>query len=298
MPISIVENILTINKWDDRQGNSVDGVVLHSMGGYYKGTLTWFNKPGVIASAHYLVSKLGEISKCVEERFASWHAGVVTVPYQNAPKIMQKKWGINPNLYTIGIELEDEKNKEWAYPQKQYFATVELVSDIFKRHNLPANTDTILMHKQTNPLNRFDPIGQWDHGQFVKDVQESMLSGGVEGTNAPMYRYKTTVTVSKWARALVFRSGASTLFDRVQKRNWYGRKVDKLAYPKDKIKVKGFVKGERKSYPTVLGEISTQFWWVTASDEYVWSGGTSYLNGNPVIITLRDFPAKMKQQEK
>jgi len=299
MALSIKENILTINKWESRRGHPVDGVVLHSMGGSYRGTLAWFNNPTVIASAHYLISKLGEISKCVEEIHASWHSGEVSVSYANAPRILQRKWGINPNLFTIGVELEDENNREWAYPQKQYFACVELVADIFKRHSLPANEDTILMHKQTNPEHRTDPIGMWNHEQFIKDVQSSMASGGIDGTNAPMYRYETIVTASVWTGGLFYRSGASQKFDIVQTRGWFGRRINKIAIPnKDRVKVKGFVKGERLAYATPHGEVSTQFWWVTDKDEYIWSGGTSYINGNPVIITLKDFPDKMKEQEK
>lgn len=299
MSLSIVENILAINKSESRRGNSIDGVILHSMAGFYKGTLAWFNRPDVPASAHYLVSKTGEISKCVEEERASWHAGEVSVLYEEAPEIMKRKWGINPNLYTIGIELEDENNKEWVYPQKQYFATVELVADIFKRHKITPSLDTILMHKQTNPLHRTDPIGNWHHEQFVNDVIEVMKVGNIEGTNAPMYRYVTTVVPSLWTKALVFRSGPSQAFDKVQVKNWLGKKVDKLAYAgKSKIKVKGFVKGQRVEYMTPKGMVGTQFWWVTEDDEYIWSGGTSYLNNNPVIITLKDFPDKMREQEK
>lgn len=298
MSLSIVENILAINKWENRRGNSIDGVIIHSMGGFYKGTLSWFNNPAVVASAHYLISKLGEISKCVEEQYASWHSGEVSVKYDRAPKIIQQKWGINPNLFTIGIELEDENNTQWIYPQKQYFAAVELVADIFKRYKLEANADTILMHKQTNPNHRSDPIGNWNHEQFILDVKESMETGSIEGTNAPMYRYETTVKASEWAKGVYLRSGASKSFDIVHTKNWYGKKTPKLLTSKGKIKVIGFVKGQRVEYPVGDSVVSTQFWWVTDKNEYIWSGGTSYINGNPVIITLKEFPDKMKEQEK
>ena len=296
--MTIKENILAINKWESRRGNSVDGVIIHSMAGNYRGTLAWFNNPKVIASAHYLISKTGEISKCVEEINAAWHSGEVTVGYKNAPLILQKKWGVNPNLFTIGLELEDENNKEWSYPQKQYFATVELVVDICKRHKLPVNADTILMHKQTNPIHRSDPIGSWNHERFVADVGESFSSGGIVGANAPMYRYETIITPSAWAKGLNIRSGASTIFDKIQVKNWLGRYVDRVIYPGNKIRVKGFVKGERVSYDTTQGEISTQFWWVTTDNHYIWSGGTSYMNGRPVVITLKEFPAFMQEAEK
>lgn len=268
------------------------------MAGTYRGSLAWFNNPKVVASAHYLISKLGEISKCVEEKYAAWHSGEVTVSYENAPKVLQNKWGTNLNLFSIGIEFEDENNKDWSYPQKQYFAAVELVADICKRHSLPINADTILMHKQTNPKHRSDPIGTWNHDQFIKDVQESFKSNGITGANAPMYRYSTTITPSPWVKALYVRSGASTLFDIVQVKNWWGKKINKLVYPGNKLKVKGFVKGERIEYETLNGKISSQFWWVLEDDTYIWSGGTSWINDKPVILTLKEFPSKIKEQEK
>ena len=293
----IKENILAINKWEGRRGHTIDGVIIHSMAGYYKGTLAWFNNPAVIASAHYLISKTGEISKCVEEKNAAWHSGEVTVKYDQAPKIIRDKWGVNPNLFTIGLELEDENNKQWHYPQKQYFATVELVADIMKRYKLDISTDTILMHKEINPIHRSDPVGSWNHEQFVLDVGESFRIGGLVGTNSPMHRYESTVVVSSWAGGVNVRTGASTAFDIQKVKGWMNRLTNRVLKKGTPVKVKGFVKGERIKYDTMHGTIDTAFWWVTSDDMYIWSGATSWQNGNKVEITLKDFPDLMNSQK-
>lgn len=295
--MNIKENILALEKWESRRGQPIQGVILHSMAGYYQGTLDWFNKAGVIASAHYLISKMGEISKCVQEEFASWHSGEVTVPFAAAPKIIREKWGINPNLFTIGIEMEDENNKDWSYPQKQYFACVELVADIHKRYGLEVSEDTVLMHKQVNPKHRSDPIGRWDHNQFIQDVEQSVLGNSLEGIAAPLYRYKSQVKIADWAGGLNIRSGASTKFDVIKRRDWLGRIRDKVLKSGEIIDVVGFVKGERIKYDTAHGTINTQFWWVTPKEEYLWSGGTAWQNGKLVQLTLKEFPKGINLQK-
>lgn len=294
--MNIVDNILALEKSESRRGHDINAIVIHSMAGFYRSTISWFNRPDVLANAHYLISKEGEISKCVEEERAAWHSGEVTVNYENAPKPFKDKWGVNPNLYTIGIEMEDENNPQHYYPQKQYFACVELTADILERHGLEASKDTIIMHKTINPKYRSDPIGDWDHDRFIRDVKASMGGNKEPGVASVLYKYETQIQTANWVSGLNIRVGASLSFDTVKQRGLFGILRDKMLTPGEVIKVIGFVKGERVFYNSINGKINTQFWWVTPENHYLWSGGTAWLNGSQVKLTLKDFPKSIDLQ--
>jgi N-acetyl-anhydromuramyl-L-alanine amidase AmpD len=86
-------------------------VVLHLTLGAYKGAVEWLlngNRPNR-SSAHYVIGRNeGEITQLVKVPDVAWHAGVVSNPNDRAKRIMLKNRDgsyINPNQYTIGIEL-------------------------------------------------------------------------------------------------------------------------------------------------------------------------------------------------
>ena len=270
----IREKIISINKWDTRFGFKVKGIVLHSMAGTYIGTLTWFGNPIARVSAHYCISKEGEVSLCVEEDDTAWHAGNVTVDKEMAPGFIKDNWGVNPNLISIGIEMEDERNFEHKYTKEQYLSALELVADICNRYDLDPTRGNIVMHKEIDPINKSDPIGYWDHDKFVDDVKFLIEKGGVK--TKEFYPFSTTVTVRSEIDTLYVRSGPSTVFDLSGSQKLKGG---------ESFGVTGFVKGERISY----GSISTQFWWESTKGNYIWSGGTD------LIPTLDNFPVKMQE---
>lgn len=89
-----------------RNGAEIGGVILHfTAGGDADSTVKWFKHPDSKASAHYVVSRGGEIIQMVDERNAAWHAGSSTTK----PKLNGKG---NLNKWTIGIEL---CNWGWLY---------------------------------------------------------------------------------------------------------------------------------------------------------------------------------------
>lgn len=86
-------------------------VVLHFTLGAYNGAVSWLmnaNRPNR-SSAHYVIGRNeGEITQLVKVTDIAWHAGVISNPNDRAKKIMLKNLDgsyINPNQYTIGIEL-------------------------------------------------------------------------------------------------------------------------------------------------------------------------------------------------
>ena len=112
-------------------------VVLHLTLGAYNGAVSWLsnaNRPNR-SSAHFVIGRNpGEIIQLVKLTDIAWHAGAVSNPNDRARKVMLKNLDgtyINPNQYTIGIELaagydvdhdgvvEPSENDitEWQYEQ-------------------------------------------------------------------------------------------------------------------------------------------------------------------------------------
>jgi N-acetyl-anhydromuramyl-L-alanine amidase AmpD len=86
-------------------------VVLHFTLGSYNGAVSWLmnpNRPNR-SSAHYVIGrKEGEIVQLVKITDIAWHAGGINNPNDRAKKVMLKNMDgsyVNPNQYTIGIEL-------------------------------------------------------------------------------------------------------------------------------------------------------------------------------------------------
>ncbi len=112
-------------------------VVLHFTLGAYRGAVEWLsnaNRPNR-SSAHFVIGRnQGEAVQLVKVTDIAWHAGVVSNPNDRAKRVMKKNldgtW-VNPNQYTIGIELaagydvdqdgavEPNENDitEWQYQQ-------------------------------------------------------------------------------------------------------------------------------------------------------------------------------------
>ncbi len=86
-------------------------VVLHFTLGAYRGAVEWLsnaNRPNR-SSAHFVIGRnQGEAIQLVKVTDIAWHAGAVSNPNERARRVMKKNldgtW-VNPNQYTIGIEL-------------------------------------------------------------------------------------------------------------------------------------------------------------------------------------------------
>jgi len=153
--MNVVQDLLKVN-YTPKGLKAVRGIVLHSMGGFFKGTQSWFKNPDAKASANYLISKEGDILQMVDETKGdmAWHAGITDpgkCPAWASP---------NPNFYCIGIELEDEKQgANWRYPEAQKQALRELVNFLMGKYSIAK--DHVLLHRELNPSRRSDPVGDF-----------------------------------------------------------------------------------------------------------------------------------------
>ena len=129
------------NKAVGRAGHRPEVIVIHIMEGTLAGTDSWFNAPESKVSAHYGVAKDGRVHQYVHEGDTAFHAGRV---FGSSWPLL--KTGVNPNLYTIGIEHEGKEDSEW--PDALYEASAELVAAIGSRWGIPLDRAHVIGHRE------------------------------------------------------------------------------------------------------------------------------------------------------
>ncbi len=161
-------------------------VVLHFTLGAYAGAVSWLsnaNRPNR-SSAHFVIGrKEGEIIQLVKISDVAWHAGAISNPNERAKRVMRKNldgsW-VNPNQYTIGIELaagydvdqdgtvEPNENDvtEW-----QYQALTELV------RSFANNPDTAFVIDEKNILVHGDITDYKEKPEIVRTELLKRLFG-------------------------------------------------------------------------------------------------------------------------
>lgn len=105
-----------------------DAIVIHVTEGNRDSVRDWFGNDGSDVSAHYMVCTDGTIDQFVDEASVAFHAGRVLNP---TAALVLERAGVNPNLWTIGIEHEGDGKHELT--PKQRAASLELQADIRRR---------------------------------------------------------------------------------------------------------------------------------------------------------------------
>lgn len=149
-----------------RRGKKIVGIVNHITAGLMPGTLSWLQNPKAQASAHYLVTKLGDIYQLVKDEDIAWHAGIVNKP----------SWplydGTNPNHITIGIEHECISGGRLT--ELQYQATLWLHKQLIAKHGIPVDENHIIGHYRTDGKNRpNDPGPDFPWNRLLNDLKGS-----------------------------------------------------------------------------------------------------------------------------
>jgi len=161
------------NYGEGRGGYGVIAIVDHITQGDYPGCLVWMQNPESKASAHFLITKVGEILQLVKEDNRAHHAGVVNSP----------SWkyydGHNPNYYTIGIEHEGWTGQ--AMPEPQYKASLWLHMYLMNKFKLPANSDHIIGHFRINTDHAGCPGTGFPWSRLFQDLTSGKIVEG--GTN-------------------------------------------------------------------------------------------------------------------
>ena len=146
----------------------LDAVVLHTTLGAYEGAVEWLRmspeerlrKTGTKSwsSAHFVISRIGEIAQLVQLNKAAWHAGVKFRMSKRAKAVIKKTLFVfvNPNSHTIGIEFasgydidRDGVLETWEklYTPQQVKAAAWLILYCEKVLSIKIPNSRILTHK-------------------------------------------------------------------------------------------------------------------------------------------------------
>ncbi len=147
------------SNYSSRNGTAIDTVVIHTVQGSYWGAISWFQNPSANVSAHYVVSKGGEVTQMVENRYKAWHA---------------RCW--NPR--SIGIEHEGYVSDPANYTEAMYQASAALTRWLCDTLGIPKTRDHIKGHVELSDCNNHtDPGPYWDWNHYM-----DLVGGGSGGT--------------------------------------------------------------------------------------------------------------------
>lgn len=171
-----------------RKGWKPDMIVSHITEGSYAGAVSWLCNPKSGASAHFVVSKKGEITQLVDIREAAWCNGTSTDPKKNnhysksSLKIVRDR-KTNANYYTISIEHEGfYKDGYGALTPEQLEATIWLhkyiIDEVKKIYgiDIPIDREHIVGHYQIDPIRKPNCPGkafQWD--KLIEGLKEGVI---------------------------------------------------------------------------------------------------------------------------
>ncbi len=99
-----------------------------------------FNDPQALMSAHYGVGRDGTVEQYVSETDTAFHAGTVVNPAW--PQLQPR---VNPNFYTIALELEGGPGD--ACPGHQLAAASSLLVEIASRWGIPLDDAHVVPHR-------------------------------------------------------------------------------------------------------------------------------------------------------
>jgi N-acetylmuramoyl-L-alanine amidase len=141
--------VLSSPNFDDRP-LAVDTIVIHHTEmSSSQAAIQRLCDPLTKVSAHYVISKNGEVFQLVHESKRAWHAG---------KSYWRGKEALNDN--SIGIELDNDGKEKFTFPQMQ--SLLNLCKGIIKRHSIkPCN---IVGHSDIAPDRKVDPHHLFDWG--------------------------------------------------------------------------------------------------------------------------------------
>jgi hypothetical protein len=147
----------------NRTRATIDAIVIHDTEGRFIGSVRVLQRASTRGSAHFVVSRRGQVVQLVPVTDVAWHAG-------NA-------WW---NLHSIGIEHEGWAGRH-AYTEKEYRASAQLVAYLAHRWGVPLDRRHIIGHAEVpDPYHpgRFggfshhtDPGPYWNWSHYMSLVR-------------------------------------------------------------------------------------------------------------------------------
>jgi len=215
-----------------------EAMVVHIMDGSFAAGESVFRDPTSHKSAHYGISKAGEVHQYVSENDTAFHAGIVVNPTWDLLKP-----DTNPNFYTIGIEHEGRPDDVW--PSEQLAASASLIGQIAARWSIPLDTEHVIRHHQIR-ASKTCP-GNWI------DLQKNLLSL----VPAPSPIARTAITTVRTLNAVNLRIGGPNT----------AAAIREVLSPNTNVTVSGFTTGEN-----VYGN---PWWYSDGRGNFLWAGATN-----------------------
>lgn len=143
----------------DRKGQAITAIVIHTMEGSLKGTVSWFKTPGrtVMTSAHYCIGKDGTVIQTVPDDKAALHAGNMT-------------W----NRGSIGIEHEGFTDKGGPYTDAMLDSSAQISAALCKKYKIPVDREHIVAHHEVPNATHHDPGPAWPWDAYIAKVHHYM----------------------------------------------------------------------------------------------------------------------------
>ena len=147
----------------NRTSVSIDALVIHDTEGRFIGSVRFLQRARTRGSAHFVVSRRGQIVQLVPVGDVAWHAGNL--------------WW---NRHSIGIEHEGWAGRR-AFTDREYRASAQLAAYLAHRWSIPVDRGHIIGHAEVpNPYHRgryggsdghTDPGMYWNWGRYMHLVR-------------------------------------------------------------------------------------------------------------------------------
>lgn len=163
---------------------SYDYVVVHTMQGYYAGSISWFQNPAANVSAHYVMrSSDGEVTQMVRDDDRAWHVG-------------------SSNSYALGIEHEGFVDDASWYTWETYLSSARLARWLCEAHGIPVDRDHIVGHVELPAQTHTDPGPHWNWDLYMALVHDVVPAGQIQGVVVDRsLACTTTATTDTWIKA-------------------------------------------------------------------------------------------------
>jgi N-acetyl-anhydromuramyl-L-alanine amidase AmpD len=154
----------TPNKTEsNRTRATINAIVIHDTEGRFIGSVRFLQRARTQGSAHFVVSRRGQVVQLVPVTDVAWHSG--------------NSWW---NLHSVGIEHEGWVGRR-AYTEKEYRASAQLVAYLAHRWGIPIDREHIIGHNEVpNPYHRgwfggadghTDPGKYWNWAHYMHLVR-------------------------------------------------------------------------------------------------------------------------------
>lgn len=146
-----------------RGAAAIDMIVVHVAQGTYSGTLDWFRNPdNTGASAHYTVSRYGDVGQSVRDEDIAWHAG----------------WW-DTNKRSVGVEHAGYIGDPSWFTKEMYNASAKLSAWLSRKYGIPVDRRHIIGHHEVPGCSgsgggvgcHTDPGTYWDWSRYLRLVR-------------------------------------------------------------------------------------------------------------------------------